>query len=354
MKRTLSPLLTALALSGQVAAWGYVGHEIVATIAQIHLHPSTVTELCNMLPDYASCHLAPIAAWADKIRRFHPWSSHMHYIGDVKDHPSQHCAFGENGWEDEHANVLAAIRNTTLWIQEQRPGQEEALKFLVHFLGDLHMPLHLTGRDRGGNDMKVRFDGRITNLHSVWDSRLIAKFIRTTPANYTLPLPIPQIERALRNTIYDPYIRKIMWEGVMGVWQGELENWLSCSDQATPWPPAQVEFLQAANSNQAQSPLMAVVEDLACPLHWSKPLHRLNCEIIWPPSLDQSEMFPLFELPRAHYIELDTPEYSGVIQESRLLDKLLAMGGIRLAAVLNGLYATEEEHGGRTIAQLVL
>ena len=39
----------------------------------------------------------------------------------------------------------------------------EALKFLVHFMGDLHMPLHLTGRDRGGNSVKVRFGGRITS-----------------------------------------------------------------------------------------------------------------------------------------------------------------------------------------------
>lgn len=87
----------------------------------------------------------------------------MHYIGDKKDHPSQYCAFGQNGWEDDQYNVLNAVRNTTLWIEEERAGQEEALKFLVHFVGDLHMPLHLTGRDRGGNDMKVKFDGRTTS-----------------------------------------------------------------------------------------------------------------------------------------------------------------------------------------------
>jgi S1/P1 Nuclease len=116
-----------------------------------------------VLPDYASCHLAPIATWADNIRRSHPWSSHMHYIGDKKDHPSQFCAFGENGWEDEQFNVLTAITNTTQWIEEKRAGEDNPLKFLVHFIGDSHMPLHLTGRARGGNDMKVKFDQRVTS-----------------------------------------------------------------------------------------------------------------------------------------------------------------------------------------------
>lgn len=117
-----------------------------------------------MLPNYALCHLAPIATWADKVRPHLPWSAHMHYIGDVGDHPSQHCAFGEGKWEDEQANVLVAVRNTTRWLLEEQQGQEEALKFLVHFVGDLHMPLHLTGRERGGNDVKVKFDGRVTSM----------------------------------------------------------------------------------------------------------------------------------------------------------------------------------------------
>jgi len=355
MKYSSFPLLAFIAGAGKAAAWGVVGHEIVATIAQMHLHPSAVDKLCDVLPNYASCHLAPVAAWADKIRRFQPWSSHMHYIGDVKDHPSQHCAFGENGWEDERANVLAAIRNTTSWIQDQRAGQEEALKFLIHFIGDLHMPLHLTGRDRGGNDMKVRFDGRITNLHSVWDSRLIAKFIRTAPTNYTLPLPVTRVEEALRGTIYDPYIREIVWEGILGAWQGELETWLSCSDPVTPWSPKHTTNLHDFSSNNAQVPLGTEPEDLVCPFHWSKPLHKLNCDVIWPSSLDEDSLLPLVARPRPHYVELDTAEYSGAIKSSRLLEKLLAMGGIRLAAVLNGLYADEEEFGGgRTLAKVAL
>lgn len=56
------------------------GHEIVATIAQIHLDPRVSAQLCLILPDYAKCHLAPIAAWADTIRGRMRETGPMHYI----------------------------------------------------------------------------------------------------------------------------------------------------------------------------------------------------------------------------------------------------------------------------------
>lgn len=136
----------------------------MATIAQIHLHPTAVEQICDILPAYADCHLAPIAAWADKVRMHMRWSSTLHYVNGVDDHPSDHCVFGEEGWQGKPgANVLSAIRNTTMWLDRGNEGAEEALKFLVHFVGDMHQPLHLTGRDKGGNGAKVKFDGRITS-----------------------------------------------------------------------------------------------------------------------------------------------------------------------------------------------
>lgn len=54
----------------------------------------------------------------------------------------------------------------------------------------------------------------LLDLHSLWDGLLIAKALRSIPSNYTRPLPVPGIEANLRDTIYDPFIRKIMWEGL--------------------------------------------------------------------------------------------------------------------------------------------
>ena len=56
---------------------------------------------------------------------------------------------------------------------KDRAVREEALRWVVHFVADLHQPLHVVGEDRGGNDVLVQFMGRQTNLHRLWDGDLI-------------------------------------------------------------------------------------------------------------------------------------------------------------------------------------
>lgn len=157
-----------------------VGHEVVATVAQMHLHPSVMPILCDILNYKGDCHLAPVATWADKVRGLpqYRWTGPLHYIGATDDYPSETCAFpGEKGWEGRrNINVLSGIRNTTSVLEEymdlRKAGlttesdddaAQVALKFLIHFVGDMHMPLHLTGRDKGGNGIKVSFDSRVTS-----------------------------------------------------------------------------------------------------------------------------------------------------------------------------------------------
>ena len=151
----------------------------------MYLYPNVLPVLCSILypPSQSdtdptgeparSCSLSHVATWADKFRYRMRWSGPLHYVGGHGDHPPQQCLFpGPNGWNGhEGINVLGGIRNTTHllaeWVEagghSGDPVAEEALKFLIHFVGDLHMPLHLTGRDRGGNSDKVRWDGRITS-----------------------------------------------------------------------------------------------------------------------------------------------------------------------------------------------
>jgi hypothetical protein len=83
----LASLLLGLPALPSALAWGAAGHEIVATIAQIHLRPDVRDKLCDILPAQAKCHLAPIAAWADQVRGRYPGSGPMHYINGE-------CAFG--------------------------------------------------------------------------------------------------------------------------------------------------------------------------------------------------------------------------------------------------------------------
>lgn len=155
----------------------FLGHEIVATIAQMYLHPTVLPNICAILdytspnPDEPQCHLAPISTWADRFKYKMRWSAALHYVGSPDDYPSQTCAFpGDHGWAGKKGdNLLSAMRNVTTILEDWETTNEalsnEALKFLVHFYGDLHMPLHLTGRDRGGNSVKVLFDRRQTSAY---------------------------------------------------------------------------------------------------------------------------------------------------------------------------------------------
>ena len=71
--------------------------------------------------------------------------------------------------------LIATLRDTAA-PREQR---EEALRFLVHFIGDMHQPLHAGERhDKGGNDVHVTFEGHPFNLHAAWDGKLIEAWFR--------------------------------------------------------------------------------------------------------------------------------------------------------------------------------
>ncbi|KAK7041407.1 hypothetical protein VNI00_009273 [Paramarasmius palmivorus] len=397
-----SLILLGSALVPGVLGWGAAGHEIVATIAQIHLHPEVLPKICEILdfssndPTKPECHLAPISTWADKFKYRMRWSAPLHYVGALDDYPSETCAFpGDRGWAGKRfINVLGGIRNTTDLLEGYVTGEQdittanEALKFLVHFLGDLHMPLHLTGRDRGGNSVKVKFDNRVTNLHSLWDGLLIAKNLRTIPYNYTRPLPIRQVEYNLRGAIYDPFIRRVMWEGVYSSWRDEIPDWLSC-----PAPPVQHTSTPSA-LGASWSYLHSIWTFVKSSLSISTTENRQTTTLSAPstgPSLfisltalDEppygghgrfSEFFTEQDDHDAHhfssveaelaqfdkdgqfvggrhggstggrpeYLELDTPEYAGVIADQRILERLMAQAGIRLAGVLNWLFAPNGE-----------
>ncbi|KAJ7467073.1 phospholipase C/P1 nuclease domain-containing protein [Mycena latifolia] len=362
--------------AASAVAWGPTGHEIVATIAQIHLHPSVLPTICAILnltsPNLGEpqCHLAPVATWADTQRPNMPWSASLHFVGAVDDYPSQTCVFpGPRGWAGKDgANVLGGIRNVTDiltdWVYSNGAGiastyqsdvANEALKFLIHFLGDMHMPLHLTGRDRGGNSIPVLFGGQKTNLHFLWDDLLIAKALRSVPSKYSVPLPIPKIEQVLRGTIYDSYVRMIMWEGILGDWQPQLTEWLACPSAGRGASTLGKQALLAWN--RIAGVMDNTDDELVCPYHWAKPIHDLNCNLVWPPALDKPPYndtrpaFSAYLADPAPFLELDTPEYSGVISEQRILEKLLAQAGIRLAGVLNYLFADpmDDEQSSRRL-----
>ena len=340
-----------LCLLPSVCAWGIVGHQIVATIAQTQLHPAVREQLCSILPNYTQypsywpsssgskphrhCHLAVLAGWPDTIRSRYPWSGQLHYVNPVDDHPPSQCFYGETGWTSPN-NVLTSLVNyTSRVITESGWEGDMALRFMVHLFGDAHQPLHLTGRARGGNDIWVHFEGRKARLHTVWDTLLIDKQIREL-SNYTSRLPSGRIESALVGARYDPLIRFILKEGLGqpaargqaedGWWKDESSSWHTCEKRGQ-----QIKELlqdgegQLAFSNSLEDPRQVDDTDLPiCPYEWTKPMHPLVCEYgfaspvpAWEPTPRNvtGGGTPPAPLPEP---ELDVPEYVGRIERLAL------------------------------------
>ncbi|KAG9092246.1 hypothetical protein FS749_015895 [Ceratobasidium sp. UAMH 11750] len=314
--------------------WGW-GHKITATIAQIHLLPSAKQTICGILPSRFNCSLANVATWPDEVKKQPQWawSAGLHFVNGVKDYPPQNCTFGRYRWTTDQ-NILNGIVNTTRGVESLQGDQRDiSLRFLTHYLGDIHQPLHLTGRDIGGN----------RGLHFMWDDLLILYRIRNL-SNYTTPLPTSptpslspptlvrnrQIESALTGSNYDPLVRWIVLEGIYSWWNGQLEDWTTCP-----------QFELDGNTQKVFSrpPFEDPLDVPVCPYHWAEPAHQMVCDFIWRADLEGVKD------PKnvTYSIELNTPEYAGRVRDEKMVEKQRALGGMRLAAVLNEVLGSEEE-----------
>ncbi len=190
MNRLLVLVIIAL-FPAPSRAWGIHGHRIVAYLAQGLLSDNSLVEVASLI---GSQTLPEIATWADEVDHTpaYAWSKCMHYIdasGETCSVSVLHdCASG--------CCVLAAIGNYTdrlfnaenLYNETER---NEALKFVVHLMGDLHQPLHAGSKvNQGGNALHVLVEfneGRpetllseAANLHAVWDTLMIDYFLHTS------------------------------------------------------------------------------------------------------------------------------------------------------------------------------
>lgn len=194
-----SAFVVLLALAPlQAVAWSALGHRLVAQLAQAQLSPAALAQVQLLLDDKTDSALANVATWADELRDDDDASAHdaalgkasqgWHYVNlppDCSYAPARDCPDGNCvvGAIDAQRAILADPARS---VAERR----QALKFIVHFVGDVHQPMHVGNhRDRGGNDYQVSlrttrapdaFAARSavngvqgTNLHAIWDYYLL-------------------------------------------------------------------------------------------------------------------------------------------------------------------------------------
>lgn len=171
-KPLIAAAIAAAALFPSPAlAWGKTGHRVVASIADTQLSGLAKAHIREILGGAES--LDEAANWPDEMRSapdafWQKTATPWHYVtlnGITYDHAPP---------EGDALQALAHFRSVLRDPKSSLPDQQLALRFIVHLVGDLHQPLHV-GKccDRGGNDVKVKWFGKDTNLHAVWDSALV-------------------------------------------------------------------------------------------------------------------------------------------------------------------------------------
>jgi hypothetical protein len=253
-------------------AWGREGHRLTALVAEQYLTPEAKSQVALLLGKET---LADVAPWADIYREEYPETGKWHFV----DIPSTEAKFDrirdcpvsqadpKSPWRD---CVTDRILDFEGRLGDESLSTKEraiALKFLVHFIGDVHQPFHALGDARGGNGIAVSFlgssrcDSYNCNLHGVWDNMIIEEQ-GLNEKKYT--------ERLLQE------IKDNQWERMAG---GEPTTWANIS-------------------------------------------HHYAVEAMVPNDA------------------LITREY--VTEESKVVDAQLALGGLRLARVLNRILAAPE------------
>ncbi|KAF7331284.1 Nuclease PA3 [Mycena kentingensis (nom. inval.)] len=282
--------------------WGVLGHATVAYVAQHFLDAEVATWAKGVLGDTSANYLASIASFADTYRATSAgaWSSPLHFI-DAQDNPPSSCSVDFNRDCTSAGCVVSAIANYTQRVGDARLSANntaEALKMLVHFIGDITQPLHDEALALGGNQIRVTFDGFTNdNLHSDWDTFIPQKLRGSaTLAN----------AQSWANTL----ITQI----TSGSYRTLTASWVASS-----------RITDAVGSATA----------------WARDANALVCTVVMPngtAALQQGDLYPTY--------------YNKVVPTVELQ---IAKGGYRLADWLNKVYAAniaERRRAGMHVARL--
>ena len=236
----IAPVTLVLVTATAVAAWGNIGHELTGALAQALMQPATAASIQSLI----GSSLQDAATWADKVKfgGKYAYTRNFHFV-DSNDNPSQSCSFDQQRDCADGKCLTSAIANFTQQISCQNSDavRADAVKFVMHFLGDLTQPLHTCKRLRGGNEAKIAFTNvrmTHTNLHAIWDFSII--------------------EKKLKQQFHDN--------------QDELTSYLLQKAQA---------YMQSGEADPWTACLSAASSPLDCAMAWAADSDAWNCKGVW-------------------------------------------------------------------------
>jgi hypothetical protein len=190
VRKLLLPLFSLIALLStcpHVAwGWGPDGHKIVAKIAYQRLSVNAKREVRKLL---GSKHMSDVANWADAIRESKSETGPWHFVDIKVEGDGSADALDPHRDCDDGNCVVDKITDFEQVVGDKSASRDErveALKYLIHFTGDIHQPLHCAERpyrnkdqDQGGNAVHVQYpDGKTLKLHGVWDSTILEEMMK--------------------------------------------------------------------------------------------------------------------------------------------------------------------------------
>ncbi|GAB2298718.1 Endonuclease 4 [Dionaea muscipula] len=279
--------VVSLQLIPSILSWGQHGHYATCKIAEAYLSEDAVVAVKQLLPKSAGGELAAVCSWPDEIRFHYRWSGPLHYI----DTPDFRCQYDySRDCHDSSGNegrcVTGAIYNYTQQLVsgyqnntfKSKYNLTEALMFLAHFIGDVHQPLHVGfTSDEGGNTIRLHWFRQKCNLHHVWDTSIIDTALKRFYSS-DLSYMIQAIQRNI------------------------TDSW---SDNLIPWE-------------------VCTLNRTACPDPYASESISLACSYAYKNATPGSTLDDGYFLSRLPVVE-----------------KRLAQGGIRLAATLNRIFASQ-------------
>lgn len=174
MKRQILLLLSILPVSIFLLSWGVTGHRTIGKIAENHLSAQAKAAIQGLLGHES---LADVSTWADEVSSTPEYrqTGSWHYLNLPPG--LTYPEFQKQVEGVTKANVYSALQKNEEILTSKnstRAQKIEALKFVVHFVGDLHQPMHISrAEDKGGNTIQLNYEGKGINLHSLWDSYLL-------------------------------------------------------------------------------------------------------------------------------------------------------------------------------------
>ena len=225
MKKILVAAMSMIMLLSSISAfgWGPKGHDVVAAIAEQHLTKKAKKAIDEILDGKS---IVYYSSWMDNIQNSPYWENGYnktktwHYANVDKGHTYQTMSKNEAG------DVITGLEFLTKELTENYDNLTDStradyVKMIVHMVGDMHCPMH-AGRlsDRGGNGTKVKWFGQNTNLHSIWDSKMIDSARKWTYSEWVEQLD--RTDRKFRNSVmrgtYEEWFKETV-EGAASIYE---------------------------------------------------------------------------------------------------------------------------------------